>query len=141
MIWQLKKRLDVYEFIGLSDFEKLEDGGLDFTMTVDLEPKFELPQYEGIPVDDADTLVTDADIDNNLEEIRQTLAEFEELKPDTEVGTGDMVSFSFTGYQDGKPMSEVSQPISYRRKRCYNCRRQDFQIQEISDALIGKDRR
>ncbi|NLB70122.1 MAG: trigger factor [Lentisphaerae bacterium] len=136
-----EKELDVYEFIGLSDFEKLEDGGLDFTMTVDLEPKFELPQYEGIPVDDADTLVTDADIDNNLEEIRQTLAEFEELKPDTEVGTGDMVSFSFTGYQDGKPMSEVFPDLTSlteRENAVTIVGGKTFQIQEISDALIGK---
>ena len=56
------------------DFEKIElpeEGSLKFDFLVEVQPEFELPELEGIPVTKTKLEVTDEQIDGEIEQIRK----------------------------------------------------------------------
>ncbi len=60
------------------DLEQAEDGKpLIFTATVEVRPRLELSDYRGIRIDKPDTSVTDAEIDDWVERLRERFAELE----------------------------------------------------------------
>lgn len=87
-----------------SELEALVEEGKPYSFSLELEtvPEFELEGYENLVVTyDADTTVTDADIDARLEEIRGRSAQVEKDsgKP---VSANDILEISFTSYLDGE---------------------------------------
>ncbi|BET67855.1 trigger factor [Opitutales bacterium ASA1] len=74
-------------------------------ITVDVHPKFELPDYKGLPVTALDTTVTDQDVDAALEALRKERAEFKTVE--REAGEGDYVKFGFEGTVDGRKIAEL----------------------------------
>ena len=57
------------------DVTELDDGEqLDFTAEVDVRPEFELPDYDGLEVTVDDAEVTDADVDEQLDGLRERFA-------------------------------------------------------------------
>ena len=56
------------------DFEKIElpeEGSLKFDFFVEVQPQFELPKLEGIPITKTKLEVTDEQVDNEIEQIRK----------------------------------------------------------------------
>jgi trigger factor len=89
--------------------------GITFTMTVDVEPSFDLPKYKKIPVVFEDPAVTDDQVDDQIDRLRKAFAKFEEASAERVVDTGDFVSIDFTGLIDGQPvhaLAEAARPIS-----------------------------
>jgi trigger factor len=74
-------------------------------ITVDVHPKFELPEYKGLPVTALDTSVTDQDVDAALDALRKERAEFKTVE--REAGEGDYVKFGFEGTVDGQKIAEL----------------------------------
>lgn len=84
------------------------EGGLDFrrnnplslTITVEVRPKIEKLEYEGIKVKDIPVSVEDKDVEDTLERLRQDKASYE---PSEEpVKDGDLVVMDYEIKQDGK---------------------------------------
>jgi trigger factor len=67
-----------------------------------LTPKVNLGEYKGIEVPAADTAVTDAEIDSEIEHLRQTEAELVPAKEDEAAALGDTVVIDFDGSVDGE---------------------------------------
>lgn len=80
------------------------DKSFSFTIEMSLAPKFELPEYTGIPVKLPRIEVTDADVDHDLLHIRENQASYEDVE--RAAGMGDVVVLSFTGSIDGQPVGE-----------------------------------
>jgi len=95
------------------EITKLDDGKeLAFTAEVDVRPKFDLPNIDGMPV-----TVDNADVDpDQVEEYIGSLRErFASLKgTDRPVETGDFVSIDLSAEADGMPVDDAqASGISY----------------------------
>ena len=111
------KALEENEVFAIStpDYEvtKLDDGkDLTFTAEVDIRPKFDLPELDGLPV-----TVDDADVSpDQVEEYLGALRErFASLKgTDRPVESGDYVSIDLSASVDGEPVEDAqASGISY----------------------------
>ena len=71
-----------------------------FTAEVALKPAVELGKYKGVKVETEDATVTDADVDAELEKVRNENAR-ELVANDRPVKDGDMIVLDFEGYVDG----------------------------------------
>lgn len=84
------------------DVEKVEKGSeLIFKATVTVKPEVQLGDYKGLEVEDQDTEVTQEDVDNELKQVQERLAELA-VKEDGEVEQGDSVVIDFEGFVDGE---------------------------------------
>jgi trigger factor len=101
--------------LGQPDLEitKLDDGKeLAFTAEVDIRPKFELPDINGLPVTVDDAEVTPDQVEEYITGLRERFAS---LKPaDRPAATGDHVSLSLSAAVDGKPVEDAqAKGVSY----------------------------
>lgn len=81
------------------------DKSFSFSAEMSLAPKFELPDYKGIPVKLARIEVTDADVDHDILHLRERFATFEDVE--RPAANGDVVVLGFTGSLEGQPLGEV----------------------------------
>lgn len=135
------KELKVYELIDISDVRKTEEGGTEFVATVDLLPEFALPKYEGIPVDNADTAVTDEQVEAEMESMRRNMAQFKDFDENTVAAQDDMVCISYTATVDGKPLSEVvadSAAFADKENSWCTVGSKYYAVPGITDELVGK---
>jgi trigger factor len=112
------------------EITKLDDGKeLAFTAEVDVRPKFDLPDIDGMPV-----TVDNADVDpDQVEEYIGSLRErFASLKgTDRPVETGDFVSIDLSAEADGKPVEDAqASGISYEVGS-------GRMLDGLDDALVG----
>ncbi len=78
--------------------EKIERGH-DFKVSIifDVRPEFNLPQYKGVEVKEADTTVSQEDIDNAINNLLKPKAK-KEPKEDKTIALGDYAKFDFKGF-------------------------------------------
>ncbi|PXW90049.1 trigger factor [Streptohalobacillus salinus] len=84
------------------DITQIEKGkNLIFTATVTVKPEVKLGEYKGLEVEVEDVNVTDEDVEADLENQRQSLAELV-VKEEGTVEDGDTVVMDFEGFIDGE---------------------------------------
>ncbi len=83
-----------------------DDGSFTFVADVDIRPEFELGEYKGLEVEKVEVLVTEEEVQRQLEELQKNMAVLQSVN-EREVQDGDVVVVDFEGYSDGKPMPEV----------------------------------
>jgi len=81
---------------------------LIFEATVDTRPEIELPPLEAIEVDQPPTEVTEADIDEQLQRLRDRFAELETVG--REARRGDFTLIDLNGYRHDEPVEGASAP-------------------------------
>lgn len=84
------------------DIEKLEKNEpLVFTAKVTVKPEVELGEYKGLEVSKEDTNVTDEEIEEQLKESQERMAELT-VKEDGAIENGDTAVIDFEGFVDGE---------------------------------------
>lgn len=83
-----------------------EDGSFTFVADVDIRPEFELGEYKGLEIEKVDILVTDEEVQIELEELQKNMAALQSVN-DRGIQTGDVVVVDFQGYNDDKPIPQV----------------------------------
>jgi len=68
------------------------DGPLVFSVELEVRPEFELPDYAGIPIDVARPGLTDADVAQALERVREGQGRLEPVPPDGEIKADDLIT-------------------------------------------------
>ncbi len=112
------------------EITKIEDGELiEFTAEVDVKPQFELPAYDGLTAEVEDLEVTDEDVTEQVEALRQrfgTLTEVERPAAD-----GDFVTIDLAAAVDGEVVEggEVS-GMSYQVGR-------GGMLDGLDESLVG----
>ncbi|MEI6610703.1 MAG: trigger factor [Deltaproteobacteria bacterium] len=101
--WQA---LDDKGIMALSKPDITQEGFKDntnftFTASFETEPDFEPKGYNGIEVEKENIQITESDLDNRLNEIRQMFATMEVVKDDRAAIMGDYVTIDFAGTLDG----------------------------------------
>ena len=82
------------------DVTDINEEGIKYTITVYVKPEFELGQYEGVEVPFKDRVVTDEDVDAEIEQMRKRNASLEEVS-DRPAQEGDTVTIDYEGFKDG----------------------------------------
>lgn len=86
------------------NINKIEPGeGLSIEFEVDVYPEVQLGQYTGLPVEKRIRTVSEADVDQELEQLRLRHSELIAVDSRDDVREGDFVNLDFKGYLDGKP--------------------------------------
>ena len=109
---------------------KLEDAeALEFTAEVDVKPEITLPSYDGVEVTVDDIELTDADVEEQLEAMRERFATL--IDVERPAADGDFVVMDLKATKDGEPVegAEVS-GMSYRVGR-------GGMLDGLDEALVG----
>jgi len=94
--------------LGQPDLEitQLDDGQqLSFTAEVDVRPKFELPDIDGMPVSVDNAEVTPDEVEEYISGLRERFASLRGV--DRPVEAGDYVSIDLSASVDGKPVDDA----------------------------------
>lgn len=89
---------------------RVENGAVEpgqpfkYTATVEVRPRVEPRDYEGLTVARVDTAVSDAQVEERIEELRQDHALFVPIDGRDVAEAGDFVSADYEGFVDGAPL-------------------------------------
>lgn len=101
-----EKNLDPVEILDFQD-PTLELGRpASFSVTVEVAPEFELPDYRAFSISAPVEAVTEEQVTAMLDSLRRQQASYEDLK-EGPARADDLVQVDFTGTIDGKPIDEV----------------------------------
>jgi len=106
-----QEHLRVASLTNIEDIQFGEDKSMRFRATVVIAPEFELPDYKKIPVQLPDTKVSDAEIEEALERLREQSADFVDV-PGRGLQMGDFAVLDFEGSIDSKPINEIAPQAS-----------------------------
>ncbi len=89
---------------------RVENGSVEpgqpfkYTATIEVRPKVEPRDYEGLSAPKIDSEVTDAQVEERLEEMRKNQAMFVPVEGREVVEQGDFASADYQGFVDGAPL-------------------------------------
>ncbi len=93
--------------VGLDKVDLSPERGFSYQVVLDLEPEFELPPYQKIPVTAMDTEATEEDVDEAIQRMRQHFSRYEDLTSGV-AQAQDLVKVTYKGALDGNPLSGVA---------------------------------
>jgi trigger factor len=99
-------KLNVIQVTGVEEGTIAPDQAATITITVDLQPSFELPDLAGIPVTVVPEVVSDAEVDAAIESLRGERADFKVAERAS--AKGDYVKLSYEGTVDGQAILEIA---------------------------------
>jgi trigger factor len=100
------KELDVLNIVTVDEGTVAQGTAAAITVTVDVRPDFQVPDYVGLPTEVEPTDPTDAEIDSVIQGLRSERADFQTVT--RAARKGDYVKLSYEGTVDGKPISEIA---------------------------------
>ncbi|MDP9116765.1 MAG: trigger factor [Actinomycetota bacterium] len=113
------------------DVTKIDDGqSLSFTVEVDVRPEIALPDLTGVAVSVDDATVTDADVDEQLDSLRDRFGTLNGV--DRPVAAGDFVSLDLLATVDGAEFEGGS-----TKGLSYEVGKGDL-IEGLDEAIIGR---
>ncbi len=111
------KGLRVLQLSEVEDVIWGDDSSLQFRATLILHPQFDLPDYKGIPVTVPSAEVTEAEIDEAIENLRDQQADFPDVEPARPAAMEDFVVVDYDGTIDGEPVHvkfpKAGKPLSH----------------------------
>ncbi|MFN8194574.1 MAG: trigger factor [Nocardioidaceae bacterium] len=113
--------------IEVTRFEDNE--ALEFTAEVDIRPEISVPDYTGLAATVADAVVTDEEVEEQIQSLRERFATLKDVERPAE--DGDFVVIDLKATQDGEPVegAELS-GMSYRVGR-------GGMLEGLDEALVG----
>ena len=85
----------------LTDMQISDDNTVTLTLTTDVYPEVTLGQYKGLEVEKAEPVVTDAQVQAELDNMAQNVASTENVERAAEMG--DTANIDFEGFDNGVP--------------------------------------
>jgi trigger factor len=80
---------------------------LEYTVSFEHAPAFELPEYKGQAVEEEEVAVSEADIESVIERVRKNLAEVQPLSDNRPAKDGEVVSVTFEAFENGVALPGV----------------------------------
>jgi len=132
--------LKVISLTQVDDIEIGDDKTMKFTATLVTRPDFQLPVYKGLVVPLQPTEVTDKEVDDSLNELREQGADFKDVPEDRGAQMEDFIVIDYRGTIDGAPVSEkfpkAGQPLSGNDDFWIHMVHEAF-FPGFSEALVG----
>lgn len=85
------------------------DQPFSFSVTLDVEPSFELPVYKGLDVEARNVEISDDAVTQAVDHYLENTGKYEDVTEARPVQMNDMVAVDYTATVDGQPMAEVSE--------------------------------
>ena len=101
-----KSDLDVVVHPDLKDHKFEDDGSFSYEAEIDVRPSFEMSQHKGLEVELPEIVVSDEEVNAELENLRKEMAPLKNVD-DRSIENNDLVVVDFQGYNNGEPMSQV----------------------------------
>jgi trigger factor len=138
-----EKGIKVLSLTQVDEVEIGDDKTMKFTATLVTRPEFQLPVYKGIVVPLKASDVSDAEIDDSLNQLREQGADFPDVTEDRGAQMGDFVVIDYRGTIDGAPVSEkfpqAGKPLSGNDDFWIHMVHEAF-FPGFSEALVGTKR-
>ncbi len=80
---------------------------LKFSAVFDLKPEVVIKDYEGLKVPEETIAISDKDVNDTIERLRERQASLKKVEGRDVVQEGDVAVVTIEGYEDGKPLSET----------------------------------
>ena len=93
--------------VNVEDVRFSPETGMMVTYVIDVEPKVSLPNYKKIPVKFVTPAVTESEVDEHVQRIREAFAKFDKAEPDYAIQRDDLASIDFEGKINGQPIKEI----------------------------------
>ncbi len=126
-----EQKLRVLQLANIEDVQIGEDNKMSFTATVVTQPEIQLPNYKGLQINPRATEVTDEEINESLDNLRDQAADFTDITEDRGAQMEDFIVVDYSGAIDGKPVHDVfpkaGKPLSGN---------QDFWIKMTDEAFF-----
>lgn len=97
--------VDVVKIVDVPEVAVLTGAPVEIAITIEVQPKFDLPEYVGLPVKATDTAVQEEEVTAALDNLRRERAEFKTI--DRAAAAGDYVKFGFEGRLGDQKISEL----------------------------------
>jgi trigger factor len=106
-----RKAIKEREFtvLGRPDVEEIQFGrgqAMQFAVTTEIAPQFELPEYKGLTALRDNTRVTPEDIERALRLLAEQRTEYQTVARELKIG--DVAVINYSGTCDGKPITETA---------------------------------
>lgn len=141
-----EEKLDVLSIAEVREKFHNPDGSYSFTAELVIAPDFELPDYKGIPVKMLPLEISDEEVDQTLEGLRNQLADFADVEGRA-LAENDLAIIDYAGTIDGQPVGEVAPeaPAVYALGEDYWFRMAEDQMlpgmfEGLTGAEIGDER-
>ena len=98
-----------YNVVGRPDVEEIQFArgqAMQFAVTTEVAPQFELPEYKGLTAVRDNTVVTPEDIERALQLLADQRTEYKTVP--RELKTGDVAVINYTGTCEGKPITDIA---------------------------------
>ena len=96
-----ENKIDSVDYPDIDITERNEETGLKYTAIVDVIPEFELPEVQGLEVPKHDHPFSEADVDRELEQMREKNSRLVVKAEGLAAEKGDHVNIDFDGAVDG----------------------------------------
>ncbi|MDD3845355.1 MAG: trigger factor [Syntrophorhabdaceae bacterium] len=90
----------------MADF--LEGDKQGYTLECEILPEIELPQYKGIEIEAEPIVISDADVEQRIESMRNFHASFEAKEGEAAAEKGDFIVIKYQGYRDGEALKQIA---------------------------------
>ena len=133
--------IEVFSIVDVkSEGQWQSPASVTLTLTVDLQPSFELPEYQGITVEVAPYEIKETDIDRAIEQMRNGQAHYNVVNRAAQ--KGDYVKVSYEGKIDDQPIAELvpEHPIYGRQNMTWEeagAAAQTPGVRAVIDGVIG----
>lgn len=133
------KDIKVYSILKVDAGELDPQSGTSVEVTIDLEPDFDLPDYENFEVTINATDVSDEEIEKELQNLRDQRASFDEV--DRAVQSGDYVKCSYEGTLEESPVADIlpDKPMYGKQTNTWEEAGQEkgMGVKAIAECLVG----
>jgi trigger factor len=100
-----KEKLDVLNIVNVEEGKISAGEAANVTITLDVRPEFQLPDYVGLNTEIAPVEATDAEVENVIQGLRSERADFKTA--DRAAQKGDYVKLAYEGAIEGKPIADL----------------------------------
>jgi trigger factor len=100
-----KEKLDVLNVVNVEESTIATGSPASVTITLDVRPEFNLPDYTGLPTEIQPVEPTDAEVERVIEGLRGERADFKAA--DRAARKGDYVKLGYEGAIGGKPIADL----------------------------------
>jgi len=133
------KEIKVFSILKVDPGEFSKESGVSIEVTVDLEPEFDLPDYENFELTTLSVEVGDDDIEKELSTLRDQRASFDIVE--RKAKKGDYIKCSYEGELDGKPVAEIlpDKPMYGKQTNTWEEAGQakGLGVDAIADGVVG----
>ena len=90
-------------------FEIPDEGDFEYEFDVEVRPEFELPSYKGLKIDRPTREISDADVNEYIDLVREDYAQLEPVEEP--VSVGDMVTVDVAFTHKGEPLRKLEELV------------------------------